>query len=115
MHRLQKTQRHHRRLDDYVVRKYSAKRGKLREELFIDEKVYVLPERINKKSAPGKFYKQSVQSISYFNKEKTFITRAIQSIGGIKYYWLKNSETNRKLAQRFMRTEYFALKSNFSY
>ena len=42
------------------------------------------------------------------------IIRAIQSIGGLKYYWLKNSETNRKLAKRIMRTEPFALKSNFS-
>ena len=69
----------------------------MREELSIDEKVFVLAERIKKKSAPGKFYKQSVQNISYFNKEKTFIIRAIQTIDKIKYYWLKNSETIRKL------------------
>ena len=54
--------------------------------LWIGEKVYVPTERIKKKSVPGKFYKQSVQNVSYFNKEKTFIIRAIQSIGGIKYY-----------------------------
>ena len=40
--------------------------------------------------------------------------RAIQSIGGIKHYWLKSSEINRKVAKRFMRTELFALKGNFS-
>ena len=66
--------------DDYD---YSAEKRKLRDELFIGEKVYVLAEQIKKKSAPGKFYKQSVQNIGYFNKEKI---RAIQSIGGIKYY-----------------------------
>ena len=74
----------------------------------------MLAKRIKKKSAPGKFYKQSVQNISYFNKEKTFIIRAIRWIGGIKYYWLKNAQTNRNLLKRFQRTELFALKSNFS-
>ena len=39
----------------------------------INEKVLVLAEMIRKKSAPGKFYKQSVQNISYFNKENNFL------------------------------------------
>ena len=60
MHRLEKTQKLHRRLDDYDVKKYSAKRRKLRNDFSICEKVYVLAERIKKKSASGKFYKQSV-------------------------------------------------------
>ena len=83
------------------------KKKQLREELSIREKVFVLAERIKKKSAPGKFYKQSVQNISYFNKEKTFIITAIQTIDKIKYYWLKNAETIRKLPKRLMRTELF--------
>ena len=89
------------------------KKKQLREELSIREKVFVLAERIKKKSAPGKFYKQSVQNISYFNKEKTFIIRAIKTIDKIKYYWLKNAETNRKLPQRFIKRELFALRNNF--
>ena len=113
INRLEKTQRLCRRLDDYDAKKYSVKKKKLRDELFIGEKVFAFAERIKKKNAPGKFYKQSVQNISYFNKEKTFIIRAIQSIGDIKYYCLKNAETNRKLSKRFMRIELFALKSNF--
>ena len=60
---------------------YSAKRRKLRDEHFIGEKVYILAERVRKKSTPEKFYKQSVQNISYFSKDKTFIIRAVQSIG----------------------------------
>ena len=83
MHRLEKTQRLYRRLDGYV-RKYSTKRKKLRNELFVGEKVFVLVERVKKKAAPGKFYKQSVQNISYFNKDRTFIIRRNQSIDGIK-------------------------------
>ena len=86
MLRIEQTQELHRRVDDYDVKNYSAKKRKLRDELFVGERVYVLAERIKKKSASGKFYKQSVQNISYFNKDKTFIIRAVQSIGGIKYY-----------------------------
>ena len=114
MHRIEKTRKLYHRLDDYDVKKYSAKKRKLRDEHFVGEKVYIVAERIKKKSVPGKFYKQSVQNISYFNKDKTFIIRATQSISGIKYYWLKNAETNRNLAKRFMRTDLFALKDNFS-
>ena len=84
MHRLEKTESFHHRLDDYDVRKYSTKRKKLRNELFVGEKVFVLVERVKKKAAPGKFYKQSVQNISYFNKDRTFIIRRNQSIDGIK-------------------------------
>ena len=114
MHRLEKTQKLHRRLDDYDVRKYSTKRKKLRDELFVGEKVFILAERIKKKAAPGKFYKQSVQNISYFNKDRTFIIRRIRTIDGIKYYWLKDAQNNKNLAKRFQRTEIFALRGNFS-
>ena len=89
MHRIEKTHKLHRRLDDYDVKKYSNKKRMLRSELFIGEKVFILAERIKKKNAPGKFYKQSVQNISYFDKEQIFIIRAIRSISGIKYYCLK--------------------------
>ena len=56
MHRLEKTQRLHGRLDDYDTKKYLAKRKKLREDLSIGEKVFILAKRIKKKSAPEKFY-----------------------------------------------------------
>ena len=75
MHRIDKTKKLHDRLDRYDKKRYLAKRKKLREDLMIDEKVLVLAERIKKKAAPGRFYKQSVQDISYFNKDKTFLIR----------------------------------------
>ena len=56
----EKTKKLHNRLDRYDKKQYSAKRKKLREELLIGEKALVLAERIKKKAAPGKFYKQSV-------------------------------------------------------
>ena len=79
----------------------SVKKKQLRTGLSIGERVYVLAERIKKKSASGKFYKQSVQNISYFNKEKMFVNRSKQTIDKITYYWLKNSETNRKVVKRY--------------
>ena len=51
------------------------KRKELRENLKIGERVYVLAERIRKKSAPGKFHKQSVQNISFFNKDTVYTIR----------------------------------------
>ena len=71
----------------------------------IGEKVLVLAERIKKKAAPGKFYKQSVKNVSYFNQERTFTIRKIQPIDSIKYYWLKDAKNNKKLTKRFQRTE----------
>lgn len=53
-------------------------------------------ERIRKKSAPGKFSKQSVQNISYFPKEKIFFIRKKQKTDKISYYWLNHSQ-NKKL------------------
>ena len=58
------------RLNRYDQKKYAAKKRKLCENLNIGEKVFVLAERINKKSAPSKFYKQTVKKISYFNQKK---------------------------------------------
>ena len=87
------------------------KRKKLRENLNIVENVYILAERIKKKIAPGKFYKQSVQNISYFNKDVIYSIRKKHIIDNIKCYWVKNSSTN--LPKRFQRTELFTLKSNF--
>ena len=66
-----------------------------------------------KKSSPGKFYKQSVQNVSYFNKEKTFSMRKRQKIDKIDYYWLKNLQTSRNLTKIFQRTGLFAIKNNF--
>ena len=60
--------------------KYADKKRKLRENLNIDEKVLILAKRIKKRSAPGKFYKEAVQNISYFNKKMIFTIRNKQKI-----------------------------------
>ena len=112
MHRLEKIGKLNIRMDRYDQKKYLNKRKKLREDLKIGEKVHLLAGRIKKKSAPGKFYKQSVQNISYFNKETVYIIRKKQLIGGIRYYWVRRPIND--LQKRFLRREIFALKSNFN-
>ena len=87
------------------------KQKKLREFLNIEEKVCILAERIKKKTALGKFYEQSVQNISYFNKDVIYSIRKKHIIDNIRYYWVKSPLKN--LPKRFQRTELFALKSNF--
>ena len=111
MYRIEKTNKLNLRMDRYDRKKYSKKRRKLRENLNIGERVYVLAERIRKKSTPGKFYKQSVQNISFFNKDTVNTIRKKQTIGGIRYYWIKSPIAD--LPKRFSRSELFALRSNF--
>ena len=85
-HRIEKTKLVNDRLDRYDKKKYKAKRRKLRDNLNVGEKLLVLAERIRKKSVPGRFYKQYVQNILYFNKEKTFSIRKKQKIDKFNYY-----------------------------
>ena len=108
MRRLEKTEKLHGRLERYDGKVYKRKREKLREKLNVGERVHVLAERIRKKSAPGKFYKQTVQNISYFNKETVNLIRKRKKVNNIYFYWLNN------LKNRFVRSELFALKENFS-
>ena len=53
----------------------------------------VLAERIKKKSASGKFYKQIVHNISCFNKKKIFIITNKGNIENKTFYWLKDIKT----------------------
>ena len=109
MHTIEKTKKLHDRFDRYHKKCYTAKRKNLREDLMISEKVLVLAERIKKKAASGKFCKQSLQNISYFNKNRTFMIRKIQLSDN---YWLKDAP-NKKVSKRFQRTELFAVRGNF--
>ena len=112
MHRLEKTHKLSQRLDSYNKKKYSRKRKKLRDGLYIGERVYILAERIRKKNAPGKFYKQSVQNVSYFNIDTVFVIKKKKNISGITYC-VRDTKNNKNMTKRFLRSEIFALKSNF--
>ena len=113
MHRIDKTRRLHERLDWYDRKRNISKRRSLRRDLMISEKVLILAERIKTKDAPDRFYKQFVQNISYFNKERTFMIRKKQSIDGITFYWLTDVQNCRKVPKGFQRTELFAIRGNF--
>ena len=112
MHRIEKTGKLNIRMDRYDQKKYSKKRKTATRRFKKREIVYLLAERIKKKSAPGKFYKQSVQNISYFNKETIYTIRKKQLIDKRRYYWVRSPIND--LLKRFLRTQIFALKSNFN-
>ena len=71
----------------------------------------MLAGRIKKKSAPGNFYKETVQNISYFNKETIYVVTKRKAIDNVDYYWIKTPLSDLK--KRFLRSELFALKENF--
>ena len=96
-----------------IKRNMTEKRKKWEKIWTLTRKFWCWQKELEKKSAPGKFYKQSVQNISYFNKEKIFLISKKQKIDEISYYWLKDSQ-NKKLTKRFQRTESFALNNNFT-
>ena len=77
----------------------------------IGEKILVLAERIKKKAAPGKFYKQTVRKISYFSKKEIFTIRNKKLIK--TYRWVKNSKNNKYLLKRFQKHNFFAVVINF--
>ena len=79
----------------------------------ISEKVLALVEKIKKEAVPGKCYKQSVQNISYFNKERTFMIRKKQKIDKITDYWVTDVQNYRKASEIFQRIELFATRANF--
>ena len=103
--------------NNYRNRKYETKkdkrRKKLRNPLYLDEKVLVLAERLKKKDAPSKFFKASTDNIPFFNREKVFrIYKRAKLDNGSYLYWLED-ENNRKIEGRFLREELFALRNQF--
>ena len=97
--------------------KYEAKKDrrqkKLRNPLYLDEKVLVLAERLKKKDAPSKFYKASTDSIPFFNRDKIFtIYKRARLNSGSYLYWIED-ENNNKIEGRFLRQELFALNKQF--
>ena len=103
--------------NNYRNRKYERKkdkrRKKLRSPLYLDEKVLVLAERLKKKDAPSKFFKASTDNIPFFNREKIFrIYKRAKLDNGSYLYWLED-ENNKKVEDRFLRGELFALRNQF--
>ena len=72
MHRIEKTGKLNIRMDRYDQKKYSKKRKKLREDLKIGERVYLLAERIKKKVHQANFT-SSLYKISATLTRKQYI------------------------------------------
>ena len=103
--------------NNYRNSKYNAKKDrrqkKLRNPLYLVEKVFVLTERLKKKDAPSKFYKASTENIPVFNRDKIFtIYKRAKLNDGSYLYWIED-ENNKKIEGRFLRQELFALNKQF--
>ena len=103
--------------NQYRNMKYDTKKDRrqkrLRNPLFLDEKVLVLAERLKKKDAPSKFYKASTDNIPFFNRDKVFTIYKRAKLNSDSYlYWLED-ENNNKIEGRFLRQELFALNKQF--
>ena len=101
----------------YRNMKYETKKDRrqkrLRNPLFLDEKVLVLAERLKKKDARSKFYKASTDNIPFFNRDKVFtIYKRAKLNSGSYLYWIED-ENNNRIEGRFLRQELFALNKQF--
>ena len=78
----------------------------------IGEKVLVLAERLKKKDAPGKLYKNTTENKPFSNRDRIFtIDKNVRLNDGAYLYWLKEGEL--KVKGRFLRQELFALNEQF--
>ena len=111
VHRLEKTDKLNERQYRYNKKKYNRKRKTLRENLSIGEKVYVLAERIKKKKASGKIYKQTVQNISYFNKDTVFTIR--RKTNYRQYKISLGKKPTSRVKQTFPKIRTFCFKIKF--
>ena len=110
--RLKKVDNNNFRNNKYNARK-DTRQKKLRNPLYLDEKVLVLAERLKKKDAPSKFFKSSTDNIPFYNREKIFAIYKRAKLNNDNYlYWLED-ENNNKIEGRFLRQELFALKNQF--
>ena len=106
--------RYEKEIKRYQKKIYLRKKKKLRVPLEISENVLLLSSRIKKKSAPGLFYKSSVDNQSFFDKTTIFTIMKRQNINNKTLYWLKNKENDKKVKFRVIREEIYALSDNFS-
>ena len=106
--------RYEKEIKRYQKKIYLRKKKKLRVPLEISENVLLLSSRIKKKSAPGLFYKSSVDNQSFFDKTTIFTIMKRQNIDNKTLYWLKNKENDKKVKFRVIREEIYALSDNFS-
>ena len=110
--RLKKVDNNQQRNTKYESKKDRRQR-KLRNLLYLDEKVLDLAERLKKKDAPSKFYKASTDNIPFFNREKVFTIYKRAKLDNRSYLYCFEDENQNKVEGRFLRQELFALNKQF--
>ena len=109
--RLRKIEKNHTRNDKYNE-KIDRRKRKLRSPLNIEEKVFVLSERLKNKDAPGNLYKASTENIPFFNRKQVFtIYKRAKINNGTFLCWIE--ENSKKISNRFLTQELFALNRQF--
>ena len=109
--RIKKIENNQMRNDKYD-QKIDRRKRTLRDPLNLDEKVLVLAERLKKKDAPGNLYKASTDNIPFFNRNRIFtIYKRAKLENGTYLYWVE--EDGKKIKDRFLRQELFALNKQF--
>ena len=99
--------------NDKYNQKLDRRKRKLRSPLNLDEKVLVLAEILKKKDASGNLYKASTDNIPFFNRNRTFtIFKRAKLNNGTYLYWVE--ENGKKIDERFLRQELFALNKQFA-
>ena len=94
-------------------RRKDRRQKKLRNPLYLDEKVLVLAERLKKKDAPSKLFKATTDNTPFYNREKIFtIYKRAKLNNGNYLYWIEDENKN-KIEGRFVRDELFALRNQF--
>ena len=109
--RIRKTENNQMRNDKYDQKNDRRKRT-LRSLLNLDEKAFVLAERLKKKDAPGNLYKVSTDNMSFFNRDRIFtIYQRAKLNNGTYLYWVE--EDGKKINGRFLKQELFAINKQF--
>ena len=109
--RIRKTENNQMRNDKYDQKNDRRKRT-LRSLLNLDEKAFVLAERLKKKDAPGNLYKVSTDNMSFFNRDRIFtIYQRAKLNNGTYLYWVE--EDGKKINGRFLKQELFAMNKQF--
>ena len=99
--------------NDKYNQKLDRRKRKLRSPLNLDEKVLVLAEILKKKDASENLYKASTDNIPFFNRNRTFtIFKRAKLNNGTYLYWVE--ENGKKIDERFLRQELFALNKQFA-
>lgn len=104
-----------RRLISYT-KKDSRFRRTLRQSLDIDALFYVLAERLKKKDAPGKLYKNTIENTIFFNKNQFLVAwERVKIKEGDHYYWMSKGIKEQIIGNKFLRQDLFTLNSQFIY